>query len=112
MNFKEYQKECKRTATFWGTDCECLSNMCMGIAGEAGEIVDYFKKVLYQGRELDINKVKEEMGDLLWYMAGLADRLNIDLDEVTNLNIQKLQKRYPDGFSIERSLNREEEQNG
>lgn len=107
MNFNIYQNQVKRTMNFTGTECEIVANMCMGIAGESGEVVDYVKKVLFHGKELDYLKLKEEIGDLMWYIAALCNKANIDLEEIAFLNIEKLQKRYPNGFEKERSNNRE-----
>jgi NTP pyrophosphatase (non-canonical NTP hydrolase) len=81
----------------------------VGIAGEAGEVVDNIKKGIFHQHGLDENKVKEELGDLLWYVAGLCTQLGLDLDEVMVANIEKLQKRYPGGFSVEDSKNRHTE---
>jgi NTP pyrophosphatase (non-canonical NTP hydrolase) len=108
MEFNEYQEACKRTANFEGTPHECISNVCMGIAGEAGELIDYIKKYLYQGKPLDEYKIKVETGDLLWYIAILAVMFNLDLNEIAKLNIHKLDLRYPNGFDKERSNNRNE----
>jgi NTP pyrophosphatase (non-canonical NTP hydrolase) len=108
MDFNIYQNETKRTMNFTGTETEIVSNMCMGIAGEAGEVVDYIKKVLYHGKELDCQKLSEEIGDLLWYISALCNKANIKMDDIVFQNIIKLQKRYPNGFSKERSNNREE----
>ena len=108
MNIKEldaYQKEIERTA---GTD-DVFSRLCsfgMGISGEAGEVTDYLKKVLFHGHELDSNKIKDELGDVLWYLSTIASTCGVALSDVASANIKKLKKRYPDGFSEERSINR------
>jgi NTP pyrophosphatase (non-canonical NTP hydrolase) len=78
----------------------------VGIAGEAGEVVDNIKKAIFHQHGLDRQKLKEELGDLLWYMAGLCTQLGLSLDEVMVSNIEKLRKRYPGGFSVEDSKNR------
>ena len=79
----------------------------MGISGESGELTDYFKKVLFQGHELNRDRVIEELGDIFWYMQYLMDTLNIDFEEVLRMNSIKLNMRYPEGFTVEESINRE-----
>jgi NTP pyrophosphatase (non-canonical NTP hydrolase) len=80
----------------------------MGLNGEAGECIDLLKKHLFQGHKLDKDKLTEELGDVLWYCAELACGLSVTLEEVAQRNIEKLKKRYPEGFDAERSINREE----
>lgn len=78
----------------------------LGIAGEAGEVADLIKKHIGHGHELDKSKLVRELGDVLWYVAGLATVLGVPLSEVAQVNISKLSKRYPNGFSSEASKNR------
>lgn len=106
MNFTEYQSMAERTIPKEKWFNTKVSNFCMGLAGETGEIVDYLKKVIYHGHELDIDKVEEELGDLLWYLSSLASTMNLDLDTISRKNIEKLKKRYPNGFNEEDSKNR------
>ena len=82
------------------------SNMCMGLSGETGETVDIFKKHIYQGKDLDINDVIEEIGDILWYIANLCNVNKITMKECMESNVEKLRKRYPNGFSIKDALER------
>ena len=82
------------------------SNMCMGLAGETGETVYIFKKHIYQGKDLDINDVIEEIGDILWYIANLCNVNKITMKECMESNVEKLRKRYPNGFSIKDALER------
>jgi NTP pyrophosphatase (non-canonical NTP hydrolase) len=110
MDFKEYQYLCKTTANFNGSHHEIMSNMCMGLAGEAGEAVDYMKKCLYQGKDYSSIIMRRELGDLLWYFVILADTLGITLDSIMEENIEKLKKRYPQGmFTIEDARARKDE---
>lgn len=78
----------------------------LGVAGEAGEVADYIKKVRFHDKTLDRDILIKEMGDVLWYLAALADELDISLSYVATQNILKLQKRYPNGFTFEASNNR------
>lgn len=97
---------------------EMLNNAALGLAGEAGEIADLIKKHHYQGHPLDTMKLKDELGDLCWYVAEACDAL-MRLEDSTNglsyydfqavlaRNLDKLKARYPGGrFERERSVNR------
>jgi NTP pyrophosphatase (non-canonical NTP hydrolase) len=108
MNFNEYQQETKRTAPQVPVDEEVnlLVNFALGTAGEGGEIADYIKKVVFHGHPLDKTKLANELGDELWYIARLADLLGFTLEEIAAMNVEKLRKRYPNGFSEEDSRNR------
>jgi NTP pyrophosphatase (non-canonical NTP hydrolase) len=68
--------------------------MALGVAGESGELVDAIKKWAIYNRDLDITNVKEEIGDLLFYLTGLAELLGIQLTDVIDMNVEKLRKRY------------------
>lgn len=74
-----------------------LVHMVMGLSGETGELVDAIKKHLMYGRELDIDNVKEELGDICWYLANLLDSIDSSFEEVMELNRLKLSKRFPEG---------------
>jgi NTP pyrophosphatase (non-canonical NTP hydrolase) len=78
----------------------------LGLAGEAGEVADLLKKHLGHGHPLDIDKLRGELGDVLWYIAALCSLYNITLDSVAAANVAKLRARYPDGFSHEASRTR------
>lgn len=84
-----------------------LATLGLGIAGEAGEVADLIKKHLGHGHDLDREKLKAELGDVLWYVACLADRFGIPLSEVAGGNVEKLERRYPNGFDSARSIHRE-----
>ena len=108
MNIKEYQEKALRTINVRLTKKEQLSNLCMGLAGESGEVVDYIKKCMYHNHKLYKQKVIEELGDLMWYLTNIATFLQIPMDIILNENIKKLEERYPDGFSELNSINRKE----
>ncbi len=72
---------------------------CLGIAGESGELVDGIKKWVFQEEEFDESKLKKELGDVLWYAALLCNSFGWKLSDVMELNIEKLQHRYPNGFT-------------
>jgi NTP pyrophosphatase (non-canonical NTP hydrolase) len=107
MQINEYQEKVKRTMNFWGTPAEIVCNMCLGITGEAGEVVDYIKKIVFHGHKFSKDKLIEELGDVLWYFTMLTSICDIQIDEIMRKNIEKLRKRYPNGFTCEDSINRE-----
>lgn len=80
----------------------------LGMCGESGEVADYLKKYIFHEHPLDLEIVKKELGDVLWYIALCCDAINISIDEIMQINIDKLKKRYPDGFSKEASINRKD----
>lgn len=83
-------------------------NACLGLSGEVGEVNDMIKKWIFHEHTLDEMELKKEVGDIMWYIALICDSFGWTLDEVMELNIEKLKKRYPDGFSSEKSVNRKE----
>lgn len=162
MKLKEYEKISRRTLNKNGND---ENNFKLGMIGELGEIADMIKKHIYQGHTLNKEKLKEEIGDFMWYyvkwlsiqnnssklfkqfeeylkkldknenfdriiyslerisnymfnehfrafaleyVAELIAFSNFTLNEILKYNIQKLKKRYPAGFEVEKSVNREE----
>ena len=105
MTLDEYQQLAARTIGT-RTHADQLSNMALGLAGEAGETADMLKKHLFHGKALDRDEVVRELGDVLWYVAGMATAIGISLDEVARRNVDKLRRRYPDGFSVEASAQR------
>ena len=108
MQFNEYANLAQRTSNT-NIELDKLINGCLGLAGESGEVLDIIKKALYQGHKMDIEKIAEELGDVLWYIAEICAALGVDMDEVAERNIAKLMTRYPDGFDEERSIHREDE---
>ena len=110
LTANDYQRMAMRTAGEYDTDYDQLRNAAYGLNGEAGEVIDLLKKHEFQGHDLSNEKLIDECGDVLWYCALLADALGFSLEQVMNRNIDKLRKRYPDGFDKARSINREGEQ--
>lgn len=105
MNINEYQELAMRTASSQSKK-DLILNGVLGLSGETGEVADHIKKHLFQGHDLDQDHLIEELGDICWYIAIMAEGLGIDLEAVMQRNIDKLKKRYPDGFDPERSINR------
>ena len=85
---------------------DVLINSVMGLCGESGEAIDIVKKWLAQGHELDKERLAKELGDIAWYLAEAATALDISLEEILQANIDKLKKRYPDGFESQKSIAR------
>lgn len=84
-------------------------NTVTGMMSEAGEVAEILKKHFFHGHPMDeaaLTHLKKEMGDQMWYWAVMCYAFNFDPAEVLQMNIDKLRKRYPEGFSTERSLNR------
>lgn len=108
MEMNEYQELAQRTANKELSPASHFMNGILGLAGEAGECCDIVKKHYYQdGREVK-EKVLDELGDVLWYIAETASALGFTLDQVAEHNVEKLKKRYPQGFDAEKSLHRAE----
>lgn len=108
MNMNEYQRLALVTANKALDEKEQLTNVALGLAGEAGEVADMIKKHLHQGHELDKQALAKELGDQLWYIALGCEVLGTTLEEVAAANIEKLRKRYPEGFNSQASINRSE----
>ena len=109
IDFDKYQKDSSATSGAFQdlySDQARLAIAGLGLAGEAGEVVDYLKKVVGHGHKLDRDKLVKELGDVLWYVAEICSAINADMSDVAQQNIDKLKARYPDGFSSERSINR------
>ena len=108
MTINEYQQLAMKTLNPALSEKDVLINGVMGLCGESGEAIDIVKKWLAQGHELDKEKLKKELGDICWYLAETATALDCDLEDIMAANIEKLQKRYPEGFDTEKSVNRTE----
>ena len=104
MNANEYQKLAMRTLNPELSRKDVLINSVMGLCGESGEAIDIVKKWLAQGHELDKAKLAKELGDIAWYLAEAATALDLPLEDIFQPNLDKLKKRYPDGFESQKSL--------
>ena len=83
----------------------------IGICSEGGELLDLVKKIIFQGKEPSEelrNKVKNELGDVMWYVQQVLITMEWDLEEVLAENTKKLSGRYPEGFDVDKSENRSE----
>ena len=109
MTVNEYQKLAMTTLNPALSKKDVLINGVMGLCGESGEAIDIVKKHLAQGHPLDREKLIKELGDIAWYLAETATALDVSLEEVLQGNIEKLRRRYPEGFDTAHSLHREAE---
>ena len=107
MTVNEYQKLAMTTLNPELNKKDVLINGVMGLCGESGEAIDIVKKHLAQGHDLDREGLIKELGDIAWYLAETATALDVSLEEVLERNIEKLRKRYPEGFDAERSVFRD-----
>ena len=103
MTINEYQMEALRTAG----EADIVNGV-LGLCGESGECADLIKKHMFQGHDLDPVHLAKELGDVAWYLAVSAHALGYDLESIMQMNVDKLRKRYPDGFKPELSKNRKE----
>lgn len=108
MDVDKYQELAMRTLNPEIDKKELILNAAMGLCGESGEVIDLVKKHLFQGHDLDDEKLIKELGDVAWYLAEAATALNVNLSEILEKNIKKLENRFPDGFNSNRSIDRGE----
>ncbi|MEE1305737.1 MAG: nucleoside triphosphate pyrophosphohydrolase family protein [Agathobacter sp.] len=106
MTINEYQELAMTTLNPKLSKKEVLINSVMGLCGESGEAIDIVKKWMAQGHELDKEHLAKELGDIAWYLAEAATVLDLSLEEVLQANIDKLKKRYPEGFDTQKSIAR------
>lgn len=104
MNVNEYQELAMTTLNPQLSKKDVLINSVMGLCGESGEAIDIVKKWLAQGHELDKERLAKELGDIAWHLAEAATALDLPLEQILQANIDKLKKRYPDGFEVKKSL--------
>lgn len=102
-----YQQLAARTINKDLSAPEMEKHALHGMVGEIGEIHSLYQKV-YQGHDMDYEHLGKEIGDLCWFIAEFCTVLSINLSDVMMENIEKLKKRYPEGFSVEESLHRAE----
>ena len=124
MNGKEYQNLAMRTNDGNATnrllnltlsdttengireDTGTILNACLGLSGEVGEFNDMIKKWIFHEKDLDEEHLKKELGDIMWYIAMMCHAFRWSMDEIMEMNINKLKARYPEGFDTDRANNR------
>ena len=109
MTVNEYQKRAMHTLNPALTPQDVLMDSALGLCGESGEVADLLKKHLMQGHPFNREKFARELGDVAWYLAEAATALDMDLETIFQMNLDKLKRRYPEGFDVEKSIHREAE---
>ena len=107
MTMTDYQEQAARTMNKRLDVEQTVLHALHGMSAEVGEIHSIYQKS-YQGHEVDDDDLKAELGDLLWFCAEYCTAQGWDMEQICVKNIEKLRKRFPKGFSTERSLHREE----
>lgn len=107
MTGNTYQELAARTINKNLKTEEIMMHALHGMVGEVGEIHSIYQKH-YQGHKANGDHLKKEVGDLLWMIAELCTALDWNLEDVMQLNIDKLKARYPEGFSADKSIHRKE----
>ena len=115
MTPAEYIKNAIRTETqqyLFGTTGDItapIEHGVMGLVTESAELMSLVKKSKIYGKALDRVAMAEEAGDVMWYLALLANELGISFEDLWEMNIKKLKQRYPEKFTAEQALNRDHE---
>lgn len=106
MNTEEYTKNCLKT---WSNIGDNIEHCAYGLVTESGEIMDMFKKHKFYGRDFNMVNLKEELGDLLYYIHILCNEIDYTVEQCRKDNIEKLAKRYPIKFEdvLKRDVNTE-----
>ena len=107
MEVIQYQGLAWRTINPALTHEQMKDHALKGMVGEIGEINSIYQKV-YQGHEFDEEHIKKELGDLLWFIAEYCTAWEWSLDDICQMNIDKLRARFPDGFEVDKSIHRAE----
>ena len=104
LTFEEYQQQASETALY-PKRLENLEYPTLGLAGEAGEVANIVKKIQrdFGGKLTDEirAKLKDELGDVLWYISACADELGLTLEQIAEFNIEKLAKRHNEKRKME-----------
>ena len=100
IDLKEYQKLCLKTAKKFDSKEKEILTWGLGIAGEAGDVAGCIKKTFSHGNNQEMG-IRENIGDTLWYAAMICNFFGWDFQEVLNENVSKLEKRFPNGFTLE-----------
>lgn len=105
MTLNEYQKLAMRTCNITDDTDKMRTHALHELCSEVGELHGIYQKA-YQGHPIDIEHCKKELGDILWGVAEYATAMGFELEDVAQLNLDKLLARFPNGFEVEKSLHR------
>lgn len=113
MTSREYFVHVLRTAAGNFTDITVrfmndinLIHGAIGLSTESGELLDAVKKHMFYGKKVDPVNIKEEIGDVLYYLGLIANHFDVSFEEAMETNVRKLKKRFPEGFTEEKAINR------
>lgn len=98
MTLKEYQEFASKGILPAGQGKNGAIHFALGLAGETGEVCDIIKKREFHGRNIPVEDIKKELGDVMWYVANLCNTFHFSIEDVIADNIQKLTKRYGDVY--------------
>lgn len=101
MTLNEYQAFASQGIHDATLEREPIVGFALGLAGEAGEVIDDIKKRVFHGRKVPLEHTAEELGDVLWYVANIATAYNLNLEGILEENVRKLTARYPDKYNKE-----------
>ena len=107
MQLNDYVKWTANTCAKLDTHRDDIIHMLFGIMTETGELTDVFKKNMAYNKDIDWTNVEEEIGDLMFYIASFCRISGIDLQDVIDRNVKKLEARYPDKFTEYHAKNRD-----
>ena len=106
MSFEEYQREAVKTASnnsrLNSTNEIWTAYLGLGLNGEAGEVAEHLKKHIRDGKEIDIEELKKELGDVLWYLTNLCEAYGFSIEEIAEKNIEKLRERHGESYKSKR----------
>lgn len=100
IDINQYQELTKRTAGNYKNKNKALTNWGLGVAGEAGDLAGCIKKTLFHNNDQS-DGIRENIGDTMWYLAMICNTMGWSLEDIMQENIEKLAKRYPEGFTFE-----------
>jgi NTP pyrophosphatase (non-canonical NTP hydrolase) len=103
----DYQQLAGRTINGSLSVDQRLLDASAGLAEEAGEVLGLVRKHLFMHHDLDTSRLTTELGDALWCLAAAAGALGLSLEDVAAVNLAKLRRRYPEGYTDDASVNRQ-----
>jgi len=104
LDFEEYTALSGRTRANLSNEFLDNMHMILGMITELGELADVYKKYLAYDKDIDRINVQEELGDIMWYIAGFCETNNFDMDRILKTNLLKLNQRYPNAFTKEDAI--------
>jgi len=109
MKLEDYAKKAREFANHDLEPKTAIATWGLGLTGESGEVADIIKKYIGHSHPLDRTSLIKELGDVLWYIAAIADAVEVPFEVIAQQNLEKLRNRYEDKFSTEKSINRRDQ---